>query len=417
MTADLHAVLEEAEQALTDEDGSASYALSLLQPRLTEEAETFDEDQWRRVLTIMRAAFANNDAPELVRSFDEQLATPTDPHAAYRLGYALVEAKLPALASGVLTRALRYSGDDLAVRNELAASLELQGRYREAAIVLEPATKRPDAPFLSRYLRAFSLIASGEATRAVPLVKTLDGDSSEHAKMRARLRQMLRRYEWAGDDRSVRAQQFILTGALLLEDELVDYREESWATLGVDLLRLRAVVERVDHKPRRVVSLRSDRQDVIALAASQLWGLPLTHEYEPSGGGLYVSDNLASIFPDVAAQLRPHQAGQIYYAHYAAANVERPVCADVIGVRGNRIISPWDLYGIIAFDYDRTDLPKGPPTESVEELAAKIVDGGRAAHQETSAALTDFAYRAAQAGLLELARDDGERERLWAWAR
>ena len=88
------------------------------------------------------------------------------------------------------------------------------------------------------------------------------------------------------------------------------------------------------------------------------------------------------------------------------------MCADVIGVRGSHIVSPWKLFTIV--DWQRTDLPSGPPTGSDEELAHEIVRA--APRPETLAdlpALVEFARRAAAAGVLALTADEGEREKLW----
>lgn len=363
MSGDLQETLESAEQALAD--GGDGYALELVEPHLAEATETLDDSQWRRLVSILREVFALADNPDLVAKFDAQLAAPKNPRAAYQLGYGLIEIQRPTLASAVLARGLRYASDDLALRNELAASLELQGRYREAAAALEHVASRSDAPFLTRYLRAFNLIASGQSATALRLVKALvnDGDAA-HESMRARLGRILRRQELVGEDRSPRALQFVLTGALLLEDERVAYREESWASLGLDLLRLRAVLERIDRKPARIVSLRSARQDVFGLAASQLWALPLVQEYVPTGEGLYVSDTTASPYSGILPQLRQRRPGQIYYAHYAPATLEQPVCPDAICVRGDHVVTPWDLFKIL--DPRRTDLPTTAPTESPE---------------------------------------------------
>jgi hypothetical protein len=413
VTDDLDTVLAEAEQALSEDE--ESYALELLGPFIAQLDDSLSDGDWSRVYALARAAWLKDQKPELASLLDDLLADPKSPRAAYRLGYLLVEKKLPSMASGVLGRALRHHPDDLELRHELVASLELQGRYSEAAAFVEPAATQAGAPFLTRYLFAFNLLASGRGEAAESIARDLDpaGDAPSQF-MRARLDGMLRRKRFTGQEWTPRAVHFVLSGALLLEEQVLEYREESWATLGADLVRLRAVLEAVDRKPPRVVSLYQARHKVLGTAAASLLGLPFEQQHAPEGEGLFVSHDLAAIFPDLAEKLRAHRPEQVYYAHYASARRELLVCSDAIGVRGDRVVSPWDLFTII--DSSRTDLPKGPPTESEDELARKIVDGAAAPSTLSDLpSLIDFARRAAAADLLALGQKDGEREKLWPY--
>ena len=408
----LAAVADEAEQALRDD--AERYALTLIEPIIAARGDAHSEVEWRRVYAIARQAWAKDEKPQLAELVDAVAADGRDPRRAYRLGHALVEAGFAAMASGVLSRALLRHGGDVELLHELVASLELQGRYAEAADALEVAAARADAAFLTRYLRAFNLIASGRAEAAESIVAALaPGADARFTFMRARLDGMLQRARFVGATRTPRGDELVLSGALLLEDEAVDYREDSWATIAANLVRLRAVLKAIDRTPSRVVSLQAARQNVVCLAAATLLGAHYEARVAPDEKeGLVANHDLAAAFPDVAAQLEPRRPRQLYYAHAAAAGAELPVCSDVIGVRGNRVVSPWDLFAIV--DYTRTDLPKGPPTGSDEELAREIVAAAPAAESLPGLpALVDFAQRAAAAGVLALAQDHGRRDKLW----
>jgi hypothetical protein len=412
VTEDVDAALAEAEQALADD--AARYALTLLEPIIAAPGDAYSDAEWRRIYAIAGQAWVKEDQAELATLLQELVADRTDPRKAYRLGHLLVERGYASMASGILSRAVSAHADDLDLRHEWVASLELQGRYGEAAEALEAAADRAGAPFLTRYLRAFNLIASGRPEPAEAIRAGMDpGDDPRNQFMRHRLDEMLRRQRFVDAARTPRAIELVLSGALLLEDEAVDYREDSWAAIAANLVRLRAVLEAIDRKPARVVSLRSTRQNVVAKATAALLGVGFEQQYAPDDrAGIFVNHDLAAIFPDVAAQLRPRRPGQLYYAHQAAAGAELPVCADVIGVRGNRVISPWDLFSIV--DYQRTDLPKGPPTGSDDELAQEIITAAPAATTLADLSpLVDFARRAAAAGVLGLANDTGDRDKLW----
>ncbi len=416
MSDEVAAIVAEAEQALRDD--AERYALTLIEPIVAARGDDHSEAEWQRVYAIARQAWAKDEKPELAALVDEVATDGRDPRRAYRLGHALVEAGFAAMASGVLSRALLRHAGDLELLHELVASLELQGRYAEAADALELAAARADAPFLTRYLRAFNLIASGRAEAAEPIAARLTpGADARSDFMRARIEEMLRRAHFVGAARSARANELVLSGALLLEDEAVEYREDSWAAIAANLVRLRAVLEAIDRKPSRIVSLQAARQNSVCIAAATLLGARYEARLAPDGDeGLVANHDLAAAFPDIAAQLELHRPRQLYYAHAAAAGAELPVCSDVIGVRGDRIVSPWDLFAIV--DSTRTDLPKGPPTGSDEELAQQIVRAAPAAESLTDlSALVDFARRAADAGVLALARDHGHREKLWPRAR
>jgi hypothetical protein len=405
-------VVAQAEQALADD--AERYALTLIEPIIAARADARSDAEWNRVYAVAQKAWAKDDKPELAMLVGALAHDRRDPSRALRLGHALIDAGFASMASGVLSRALSHQPADVELLHELVASLELQGRYAEAAEALEIPAARPGATFLTRYLRAFNSIASGHAGEAAAIVTTLaPGGDARFAFMRARLDGMLQRSRVIGASRSPRGDELVLSGALLLEDEAVDYREESWATIAANIVRLRAVLEALDRVPSRVVSLQASRQNVVCMAAATLLGARYEARVAPDEGeGMVANHDLAAAFPDVAKLLAPHRRRQLYYAHSAAARAELPVCSDVIGVRGERIVSPWDLYAIV--DYTRTDLPPGPPTGSDEELAHQIVSAAPAAGALADVpALVEFARRAAAVGVLALTQEDGQREKLW----
>jgi hypothetical protein len=376
-------------------------------------ADDHSDEQWRRIYEVLRRAWVMGKKPELIERLDEYLGNRTHPRAAYQLGHLLIDKGRLAMASGILARALQTNREDVELRHEVVASLELQGRYAEAADILEPFAGRSDAPFLTRYLRAFNLIASGRADVAETALRGLNGSlEPRYTFMRDRIERMLSRQRFAGSERTPRNVQFVMSGTLLFDDEWVDYREESWASLGANLVRLRTVLEAIDRMPARVVSLHGPRRDTLGKAAAALFHLPFHQQYLPEGEGLFLNTDLAALQPDLAEALKAHLPGRVYYAHYASTKRELSVAADAIGVRGDRVMSPWDLFAIV--DYLRTDLPKGPPTESEDELARKIVDSSP--HPSTLTdlpGLVDFARRASAAKLLALGAESGEREKVW----
>ncbi len=421
---DFDSTLAEAQQLIADE--LHRYALDAIAALLEDETARLTTAQRQVLLQLAHQIWVALDDGTtkvygaLTEALAKAAAAPDDPRAIFDAAYQLIERQAPHLAGGLLVRAWSANPSELKLLHELVAALELQGRYADARDRLRVPAEQADAAFLTRYLYAFNSIVVDDYDTARAILRTLapGGDTSREF-MVARLEDALRRADLVGSAASSRARQFVFSGSLLLDaaPDIVTAREEQWATYAEHLVRLREVLRAIDRAPSRAVSLRTSRKEMMARAAAAIFEIPFAESWYPDGEGLYPTEHLAAMQPDVAAAFAQHQPGQIYYAHFAPTERELPFAADAIGTRGtDGVIAPWDLW--CRLDYTRPDRPAGAPTETQAEMAALIA---AAAPPPESLAdlppLLDLARRAHAAGLLELGQDRGQRERLWAWPR
>jgi hypothetical protein len=406
-----------------DEYDSPGFALTALRRALDDPGELDGDADWRDALGLLGRVFDKLGYPALAAPSAEAAADPGDVERLYRAAYAFIEQQMAPLAATLLRRAHALAPGREDVLTELVAALESVGRFAAARGVLAAAAR---TSFHTQYLFAFDTLMSGDAAAARSLVHALTPAGPDESFMCRRLDDMLARYDAVAgvtplDASDLRGWHFVASGGILLHcapagaDESVHGRygalEDSESLLLEGLRRLATVLDAWELRPARVLAFRDAESHRLGLAAAAVLGVPCTPAVlVPDRPGLFVIYDLGQVIGELLAQLRAHRPGQIVFAHAAPAARELPVSADVTTLLAARVVSPWSRHTIFP---RRPELPSGPPTESDEVLAERIV---RATLSD--AALADLPQLralalAARSGAAAL-QASGTRERHWA---
>lgn len=405
-----------------DEYDAPSFALKALRPVLDDPGQLADAAEWRDALGLLQRIFAQLEYEQLAQLAGAAAQDIDDVDALYRLAHAFIDQQLAPVAATLLRRAhaLAPAREDLLT--ELVAALESIGRFAAARDVLAAA---PRASFHTRYLFAFDTLMTGAVGEARALVHELAPASDADRFMRARLDQMLRRYDAvreatpldAGD---LRGWHFVASGAVLLHRAPAGANaahgrygtlEDDDALLHEGAQRLATVLDAWGARPPRVLAFDNPDSRRLGMALATILGVRCKERViVPDDPGLLVIYDLSQVIGEVLGALREHRVGQLVFAHAMPATRELPVAADLTTLLAERVISPWARHTILP---RRPELPTAPPTESDDQLAQRIVDAPVA-----PAALADLpqlkalalAARATAAALQPV----GTRERHWA---
>jgi hypothetical protein len=182
------------------------------------------------------------------------------------------------------------------------------------------------------------------------------------------------------DDRDLRGWHFVITGGLLLhvspfgfDDGMhgrYAFTQDSVGRCKQGLQLLRAVLQRWDAAPQRVLALPDRDSSILAAAAGTLLGLPV-EPYASDRSGLAIAYDFGRLDESTPDELAEHQPGQILYAH-ATCWTDPPPCApDLTLYLYQTNVAPWDERLTVgpkgAVDVPADDAP-------VAEVAARIVD-------------------------------------------
>lgn len=379
----LDARMREAAERLEAGDAQGAYA-SL---RWVFREPGFDEDTPRFVAALrLFGSIARRVSGEAFGDIADHAADdPDDVQALYDLGYELVENELHWPAVCVLTRALALAPQEPGLLSELVCALESDGRHAEAVTHLRAAPALLRDNFLLRYLLVFNEIMCGNLDAARRAAKELaDPDVEGGETMKRNLERMLARSDLAAtvgklDGEDLRGWHFVITGGLLLhvspfgfDDGMrgrYAFTQDSLSRCKQGLDRVRAVLQRWDVAPQRVLALPDRDSAILAAAAGTLLGLPV-EPYASDRPGLVVAYDFGRFDASTPDELGGHQPGQILYAH-ATCWTDPPPCApDLTLYLYQSNVAPWDEHTAIG--------PEGPmqvPADDapVDELAARIV--------------------------------------------
>ncbi|WP_329294123.1 tetratricopeptide repeat protein [Streptomyces sp. NBC_01455] len=288
-------------------------------------------------------------------------ADPGKGQALYDFGYACVERGLSALAIPALREALRGNPGALMVMRELVSAYEREGRHGEAVEVL---TRYEDdfAQWPDRYLLVYNAIMSGDlplARRQHALLP--DPTDPRWVPTRDRQRRMLERAASAEpvsplDVTDLRGWQFVMGGTILGTLSPFGFGagmtgryawlQDSYGQCLEGLLRLRALLDAAEVRPRSV-SLLPDRDSrILGLAAAEVLGLPA----EPFAPGredtVVVAYDLngaaeADGGPEILGQLFDRAPGQVLHEHASNWTDAPVVTADSVTLLHQSVVAPW----------------------------------------------------------------------------
>ncbi|HEY6034313.1 MAG TPA: hypothetical protein VIV58_08640, partial [Kofleriaceae bacterium] len=173
---------------------------------------------WLEMLGTLAAKRGAAQLDELARAV---VADPDSPDRLYDLGFALIDAGVPAIAATVLWRCLALVGDSEEVVCELVSALETAMAYEDAYAILAEREALRAGSFLCQYLFAFDAAMTGRLDVVRETLPKLVVDAPEHATMKGTIERIVARADRVAetcplDAGDLRGWHYVLTGGLLL---------------------------------------------------------------------------------------------------------------------------------------------------------------------------------------------------------
>jgi len=313
-------------------------------------------------LALLAELAIHRGAEPLAKLTGEVVRDPDSPDRLYDLGYALIDAGMPAIAAVVLWRCLALVGDSEEVVCELVSALESALAYHDAALLLEQHAALRARSFLCRYLYAFNAAMDGrlEITRAV--LAQLDPDSEETAALQGTIRGICERADRVAgacplDARDLRGWHYVLTGGLVLHQSPYGFDEPMrgrYAWLADSLRRVATGLERLAQLVAPlalpcVYAPPGRGHEIVAHAAGRRLGIPVAPW--PAVGvpapGLIVMYDLAELPHADLERLIQRRPGQIVFAHASPWTTDSPLAPDVTTLLYEAIVPPWEAHVIV----------------------------------------------------------------------
>jgi tetratricopeptide (TPR) repeat protein len=311
-------------------------------------------------LVVARAAEASG-FDDLRQAATALTAQPDKAQNLYDYGYACVERGVSHLAIPALREAVRLAPDSPAALRELVSAYEDQGRHREAADVLAAREGR-FAEWPDRYLLVFNAVLAGDlelARRHHALLPPPDDEMWLPA--RDRQNRVLDRAASAGaasalDATDLRGWQYVMGGTVLgtLSPYGFDagmagryaFLQDTHDSCLQGLLRLKAVLDAAQVRPRSVSLLPDRGSRILGLAAAQVLGLPA----EPFEAGrpdtVVIAYDLnetagADRGPETLGQLFDRAPGQVLHEHASCWTDTPAVTPDSVTLLHQSVVAPW----------------------------------------------------------------------------
>jgi len=341
-----------------------------------------------RWLALLAELATRRGAEPLAKLAGEAVRDPDSPDRLYDLGYALIDAEVPAIAAVVLWRCLALVGDSEEVVCELVSALESALAYHDAAVVLEEHAALRARSFLCRYLYAFNSAMDGrlEITRAV--LAQLEPDSEETAALQGTIRGICERADRVAgacplDAHDLRGWHYVLTGGLVLHQSPYGFDEPMhgrYAWLADSLPRIATGLERLAQlvAPLALPCIYAPPgrgHEIVAHAASQRLGIPVAPW--PAVGvpapGLIVMYDLAELPSAELGRLIQRRPDQIVFAHASPWTTDSPLAPDVTTLLYQTIVPPWGAHAIVDPETHQVS-ESAPDDRSVLAIASELAE-------------------------------------------
>jgi hypothetical protein len=382
-------------------------------------ASTSEVGEWIGLLGTLAGKQGAAQLEELSRAV---VADPDSPDRLYDLGFALIDAGVPAVAATVLWRCLSLVGDSEEVVCELVSALETAMAYEDAFAILAERAALREGSFLCQYLYAFDAAMTGRLDVVREVVGKLDATTPEHVSMKSTIERILERVDQVAGlaklDRSdLRGWHYVLTGGLLLHRSVHGFPDpmngrfawlqDSYERIATGLDRLRGLVASVPC----VYAVEGRDHEILAHAVAQRLGLPLAPW--PTIGvpapGLIVAYSLGELPRSTLSVLSQRRADQILFAHHSPWTHDFPIAPDVTTLLAQALRKPWDEW--VKIDPTTHDVARTPADDRpVEVIGAEIA---ASAGLDASELLGDEPELDALVSRV-WPLDQGVRTRLWA---
>jgi hypothetical protein len=336
-----------------------------------------------RWLELLAELATRRGADPLAELANAAVRDPDSPDRLYDLGYALIDAGVPAIAAAVLWRCLALVGDSEEVVCELISALESALAYHDAVAVLEDHAALRARSFLCRYLYAFNAAMSGRLELTRTTLLALEPDSEETTALRDTIRGICERADRVAgactlDVRDLRGWHYVLTGGLVLHQSPYGFDEPMhgrYAWLADSLPRIATGLERLATLVAPlalpcVYAPPGRDHEIVAHAAGQRLGIPVAPW--PAIGvpapGLVVMYDLANLPSGDIARLIQRRPDQIVFAHASPWTTDSPLAPDVTTLLYQTIVPPWGAHAIV--DPETRKISESAPDDRPAEVIA-----------------------------------------------
>jgi hypothetical protein len=307
--------------------------------------------------------------------------------ALYDFGYACVGAGIAFAAIPPLKAALALAPSAIAIRNELVAALEREGRHAEAAGLLTELPAKA-LKWVQRYLLVYNLLMAGDVGAARDRFGALgEPEDEQWGPAARRVGAMMDRLEAVRDvtpldDADLRGWQFVLGGTLLGTLSPYGFGEgmrgryaflqDGYPQCRRGVERLRLALEATGASPDAVGLLPDRDSRILGLATARLLGLP-AQPFDPGRPDtLVVAYDLSEVDGDTLVPLKKRTPGQVLFEHANCWTDSPAVTADISTLLHRTAVAPWGELMRRAVAGGVETLPADARPE--EELAELIVD-------------------------------------------
>jgi hypothetical protein len=346
------------------------------------------ESELPKYLSLVARLATRRGASTLADLAEAAIADLDSPDRLYDLGYALIDAGVPAIAASILWRCLGLVGDSEEVVCELVSALESALAYPDALAVLEEHGNLRARSLLCRYLYAFNAAMAGQLDITRTTLPTIVPESPETEAMRDTIAAILARADRVAgvcplDARDLRGWHYVLTGGLVSHLSPYGYDEPMhgrYAWLADSLPRIATGIDRLATLARAVdmpcvYAPAGKSNEILAHAVAAKLAIPVAPW--PAVGvpapGLVVIYDLADLPPSEVGRLVQRRPGQIVFAHGAPWTADCPIAPDITTLLYQSIVPPWGASMLVdpATQEITTSEPDGRDAETIaKELAA-----------------------------------------------
>jgi len=348
-----------------------------------------DDIVFKDALTLFEEIARKISGPELGDLVKKLIDDIDDIQALFDLSYELFEEHQHGLAATLLSRANLIEPQDAHIIPELVSNLEEIMLNDEARKVLMESKDLLEGSEICRYLLAYNNLMIGNLEESIDILQTLqEVDDENLLPVLETFEGMLNRAKYLKDGRpldnkDLRGWHAVLNGTILLHvspfgDDSMNgryaYMTDSHALCREGIERVGEVIKEAQFKVPFIYYLKDRSSKILALATSEILGIPLkkwTNNDEP---GLIVAYDLDDMKSKVLMEIADHRPGQILWAHASCWTNPFPFSPDITTFLYQMRTTPWEG-GKMVYDKEVENVKVTEKDNSPDEIiAASIKD-------------------------------------------